>query len=159
MLSKHVRIGYKKLANVIEYVVTFAVPKGEHHNYAQFEALTGYMPAEFSKFWKLMPTTGRLEPLDDGPGEQARPVVLSTENGTHAMGVFSPDQPSPSYKDAGYGRWRFQAEKVVKWNCVFRVRDPKGIADGEYRYRVFVAVGTLEDVRQSLNSLVKEFAN
>ncbi len=53
--------------------------------------------------------------LDDGPGEQAFPVALATANGLHAMGVYSAE-PSP-----GYGRFRFKAERVNKWNCVFRV--------------------------------------
>jgi len=157
LVSKHVRIGYKKLANVIEYEVTFTVPEGEKHHYAQFEALTGYMPSEFSKFW-ILSATGKLEALADGPGEQDRPVVLATQNGSHAMGVFSPDQPSAGYKEAGYGRFRFKTEKVVKWNCVFRVRNEKGIKAGEYRYRVFVAIGTQEDVRLSLNTLLNDFA-
>jgi len=158
LITKRVRIGYKKLANVIEYEVTFTVPKGERHTYAQFEALTGYMPAEFGHFWKFRPDTNKLDELDDGPGEQGYPVVLATEGKTHAMGVFSPDQPSPGYEKAGYGRFRFKAEKVVKWNCVFRVRNDKGIVAGQHRYRVFVAVGTVEDVRQSLAALVAEFA-
>lgn len=157
LVSKRVHIGYKKLANVLDYQVTFAAPKGEHHTFAQFEALTGYMPAEFEKFWTYRPNTGKLQPVDDGPGEQKYPVVLATENGSHAMGVFSPDQPSKGFEKAGYGRFRFQAEKVVKWNCVFRVKDDKEIAAGDYRYQVYVAVGTLEDVRQSLGDLVKEF--
>ncbi len=156
LVTKRVRIGYKTLPNVIEYDVTFYLPAGERHGYGQFEALTGYMPPELSRFFKLTPE-GKLEKLDDGPGEQARPVVFATEAGGHAMGVFSPDQPSKGYEAAGYGRWRFKAEKVVKWNCVFRVRDPKGLAAGEYRYRVFVAVGTLEDVRRSLVALTREF--
>lgn len=158
LISKRVRIGYKMLSNVIEYEVTFTVPKGERHTYAQFEALTGYMPPEFGHFWKFRPDTGRLEELDDSPGEQRFPVVFATEGKTHAMGVFSPDQPSPGYEQAGYGRFRFKAEKVVKWNCAFRMRNDNGIAAGEYRFRTFVAVGTLEDVRQSLAALVKEFA-
>jgi hypothetical protein len=33
-----------------------------------------------------------------------------------------------------------------------------GIAAGEYRFRLFVAVGSLEDVRQALGSLESEFA-
>lgn len=157
LVSKRVRIGYKELANVIEYEVTFTVPNGERHTYAQFEALTGYMPPEFGRFWTFRPDTGKLDELDDGPGEQAFPVVFATEGKTHAMGVFSPDQPSPGHEKAGYGRFRFKAEKVVKWNCVFRVRNDKGIAAGEYRFRTFVAVGTLEDVRQSLAALAEEF--
>jgi hypothetical protein len=158
LVSKRVHIGYKELANVIEYEVTFTVPKGERHTYAQFEALTGYMPEEFEKFWTFRPSSGKLEALSDGPGEQAFPIVFSTAGGTHAMGIYSPDQPSPGYEQAGYGRFRFQAERVVKWNCVFRVRDAKGIAPGDYRFRLFVVVGTLEDVRQSLASLVAKFA-
>lgn len=158
LFSKRVRLGYKKLEHVLEYEVTFTVPVGERHTYAQFEALTGYMPPEFCRFWKFRPDTGKLEELDDGPGEQGFPVVFATEGGTHAMGVFSPDQPSRRSESAGYGRFRFKEEKVVKWNCVFRIRNDKGIASGEYRFRTFVAVGTLEDVRQSLVALVGEFA-
>lgn len=158
LVSKRVRIGYKHLDHVIEYRVTFTVPTGEYHTYAQFEALTGYMPAEFERFWKFVPETGQLEPLDDGPGEQASPVVFSVDTGTHAMGVYSPDQPSAGYEQAGYGRFRFQREQVVKWNCVFRVQSPEGIAAGDYSYRVFVAVGALADVRKALCVLAAEFA-
>jgi hypothetical protein len=151
LLSKRVRIGHRGDPHVIEYDVTFTVPDGERHTYAQFEAVTGYMPPEFSRFWRYDGATGRLVPLDDGPGEQASPVVLATPDGTHAMGVYSPE-PGP-----GYGRFRFRAERVVKWNCVLRVRDPERIRPGDYRYRTFVIVGTLEDVRHSLVNLREEF--
>ncbi|MCF7816483.1 MAG: hypothetical protein K9M54_01275 [Kiritimatiellales bacterium] len=158
LVAKHVHIGHKALPNVIEYEVTYAVPAGEMHTYAQFEALTGYMPPEFNRFWKVLPESGTLEVLDEGPGEQNCPIILATEDGSHAMGIFSPDQPSPEYKQAGYGRFNFKNEKVVKWNCVFRVQDDKGVASGKYNYRMFVPVGTLEDVRASIGSLVHEFA-
>jgi hypothetical protein len=153
LASKRVRIGYKDLPHAIEYEVVFTVPRGERHTYVQFEALTGYMPPEFSQFWKFLPSTGQLRKLDDGPGEQEYPVVFATDDGPHAMGIFSPDQPSRGYEKAGYGRFRFQEEKVNKWNCVFRVRDGKGIAAGEYRFRLFAAVGTLEDVKTTLGVL------
>lgn len=159
LVSKRVRIGYKTLANIIEYEVTFTVPDGERHAYAQFEALTGYMPAEFSRFWTFRPDAAALQELDDGPGEQAFPIVFSIAGRTHAMGIFSPDQPSPGYERAGYGRFRFANEQVVKWNCVFRVRDPQNIPAGPYRFRMFVAVGTLEDVQRSLTALAAEFAS
>ena len=45
LLTKRVTIGYLDLLNVIQYDVTFGVPVGESHKYAQFEAVTGYMPA------------------------------------------------------------------------------------------------------------------
>jgi hypothetical protein len=156
LVKKRVRIGYQDLPHVVDYEVVFSVPPGERHTYAQFEALTGYMPPEFGKFLKYDARSGKLDDLDDGPGEQARPVVLATASGSNAMGVFSPDQPSSGFEEAGYGRFRFVPENVVKWNCVFRVRDQKEIAAGDYRFRVFVAVGTLDDVRRSLDSLVRK---
>ncbi|MBC8350560.1 MAG: hypothetical protein H8E66_01150 [Planctomycetes bacterium] len=156
LLTKRVTIGYRDLPNVIQYNVTFSVPIGEAHTYAQFEAVTGYMPAEFSQFWKYNATTKELEALTDGPGEQAWPVVLATETGAYAMGIYSPDQPSSGYVNAGYGRFRFVPQKVTKWNSVFRIRDPNGVASGEYSFSNFVIVGSKRTVLQSLNSLHPE---
>ena len=153
-LTKRVTIGFRDLPHVIEYRVEFAVPAGESHTYAQFEAVTGYMPAEFSRFLKYNVKSRRFEPLSDGPGEQSWPVVLSTRSGSHAMGVFSPDQPSPGYRSAGYGRWRFRQARVTKWNCVFRLRNATdGIAAGSYPFRCFVLIGDLNTVRNDMEKL------
>lgn len=157
-LAKRVTIGYKNLPHAIDYRVTFLVPKGEGHTFAQFEAVTGYMPAEFNTFHRFDATEGKLVPLDDGPGEQADPVVLATADGKYAMGVFSPDQPSKGFEGAGYGRFRFKAEKVTKWNCVFRLRAPRGVPGGDYSFRCFVVVGTLGDCGATIAALKKEFA-
>jgi hypothetical protein len=157
LISKRVHIGHRSLPHAIEYDVTFTVPKGEKHTAAVFEAVTGYMPAEFRRFWKYDAGRGELKPLSDRPGEQSYPVVLATESGAHAMGVYSPDQPSRGFEEVGYGRFRFKTEKVVKWNCVFRVSEPKGIKPGDYRFRTFVIVGSLEDVRATLKALHQEY--
>jgi hypothetical protein len=156
VIAKRVRIGYKDMPNVLDYLVTFTVPKGEKHHYAQFEALTGYMPPEFEKFFLYDPKKEKLLPLDDGPGEQAHPVVFATKDGKHAMGVYSPEQPK-GYEKAGYGRFRFKNEKVVKWNCVFRVRDSDGVRSGEYRYQMYVVVGTLDDCSKGMKKLHELF--
>ena len=149
LLTKHVQIGCKNLPNVIQYNVIFRVPAGERHQRAVFEAVTGYMPPEFERFWKFNAATGDLEPLSDGPGEQPAPVVLATASGSHAMGIFAPGSP-------GYGRWRFQAEKVVKWNCVFRRGNATdGLAPGEYAFHMFVIVGDLQTAKESLAALHK----
>lgn len=155
-LSKRVRIGAAGLPNVIDYEVTFSVPAGEGYTLAQFEALTGYMPPEFSCFYTLTRAASDavvLKRLSDGPGEQEHPVVFATPSGSHAMGVICPDPTPPGIEGPGYGRFRFEAEKVVKWNCVFRRRSLEGVAAGDYRFRMLVAVGTLEDVRQALGAL------
>lgn len=156
IVSKKVVIGVGDWRHAIDYRVTFTVPKGERHTFAQFEALTGYMPPEFSEFFTLDVATGKLSPLSDGPGEQPKPVVFTTKDGRHAMGVWSPDQPSKGFEAGGYGRFRFPAEKVVKWNCVFRVKDANGIPAGEYPFRMLVTVGTKDDVAKTLTGLAKE---
>ena len=150
-LTKTVTVGVKGFPHAIDYRVTFAVPATDpKHTLAQFEALTGYMPPAFGTFQAFDPKTGTLAPLTDGPGEQAKPVVFGTADGKHAMGVWSPDA------GASYGRFRFVPEMVVKWNCVFRVRDANGVTPGDYSYRMFVAVGTTEDVRATLTGLIRE---
>ena len=118
-----------------------------------FEALTGYMPPAFEEFRQFNPQTGELEALSDGPGEGPQPVVFSVPGGAHAMGIYASPQPAPNTTGPTYGRFRFRAEKVVKWNCVFRVTDKNGIAPGEYAYRMFVIVGDLNTVRDSLRAL------
>ncbi|MDX1948429.1 MAG: hypothetical protein SFU86_23780 [Pirellulaceae bacterium] len=153
LLTKRVTIGWRELPHVIQYDVTFSVPLGERHTYAQFEAVTGYMPARFSKFHAFEPATGNLVPLSDGPGEQVLPVVLATPDGSLAMGIYSPEQPAQGFEQAGYGRFRFAAERVVKWNCVFRILNKAGVPAGEYSFRNFVVVGDLEMVRRSLVAL------
>ena len=104
------------------------------------------MPADFSSFYRFDPKSAKLEPLSDGPGEQPDPVVLSTPDGAFAMGIFSPDKSRK-----GYGRWRFGPEKVVKWNCVFRVQQPQ--IGARFPYLHYVAVGTREQVAETLKWL------
>lgn len=150
LLTKRVTIGCRDLPNVISYDVTFGVPIGESHQYAQFEALTGYMPAEFCRFFVFDRASGRFEPLSAGPGEQKHSVAVSTDDGRFAMGIYAPEQPSKGFENAGYGRWYFEPQQVIKWNCVFRIRDADGIAAGDYSYRMFVIIGTLENVRSAM---------
>jgi hypothetical protein len=152
-VTKEVILGFEDMSQVIDYRVAFEVPETEHHRHAVFEALTGYMPARFEKFWGLDSSRGELVPLTDGPGEQSLPVILATKDNQYAMGVFSPDQPSNGFEHVGYGRFRFEHEQVTKWNCVFRVSDRERIAAKTYRFRMFVAIGTLEQVRSDLSSL------
>ncbi|MCA9060102.1 MAG: hypothetical protein KDA85_16455 [Planctomycetaceae bacterium] len=155
LLTKRVTIGYRNLPNVLQYDVTFSLPVGEQHRFAQFEAVTGYMPPKFSRFEVWNPESNELLPLSDGPGEQPLPVVFSTPDDQFAVGIWSPMQPSPGFERAGYGRWRFTAQRVVKWNCVFRVRGQGGpVEAGDYAFRCFVVLGTREDVRQTLKKLL-----
>ena len=159
LLTKRVTIGYDGMPNVIQYNVTFGTPVGEHHSYAQFEAVTGYMPPVFSQFLAVDPGSGELLSLPDGPGEQRHPVILSTPSGSHAMGVYSAEQPSQGYEHVGYGRFRFERQQVVKWNCVFRIRKKEGVPPDDYSFHTFVIVGTRDDVRSSILQLHRKLKN
>jgi hypothetical protein len=134
----------------IRYRITFTLPAGERHNLAQFEAVTGYMPPRFGTFEAFDAKAERLVPLSDGPGEQAMPVVFSTANGSHAMGIIEAERPAVECRGPGYGRFRFAAERVVKWNAVYRITNPAGVPAGDYSFDTIVAVGTRADVRRVL---------
>lgn len=150
LLTKRIEIGVP-FPGAITYDVTFNVPAGEGHRFGVFEALTGYMPPEFSCFWRFDAAAGKLQPLDDGPGEQLQPVVLATPDGQSAMGIWSPET------GARYGRFRFARERVVKWNCVFRRGDKDHLLPaGDYAFRHLVLVGTLADVEAGLRRLTRD---
>jgi hypothetical protein len=156
LLTKRVEIGYQDMPQVIRYRVTFQVPPGEEHRVAVFEAITGYLPPKFSRFWKFNPVSSQLEKLSNGPGEQPLPVVLATPDGRFAMGCFTPEKQRPDLESIGYGRFRFLAANVVKWNCVFRMRNRQaGIATGNHSFETFVLVGDLKTVHQGLEKLQK----
>ncbi|MBI3898422.1 MAG: hypothetical protein HY308_09020 [Gammaproteobacteria bacterium] len=152
ILNKQVTIGALGLAHVIEYRTQFTIPANETHTAATFEAVTGYMPPEFSKFWTLDVKHGasQVRPLTDGPGEQNLPIIFSTPDGKWAMGIYSPDSPQATYPGAGYGRWKFRG--VVKWNNVYRVNDPSNLS-GAYHFRSYVIVGSLDNVIVSMRQL------
>jgi hypothetical protein len=159
VLNKKVRIGRPGMDHVLDYKVTFTVPGDRPHKFLQFEALTGYMPWSFSEELRFDAKTESLVPLPRQDGEQRDPVVLSTPSGSHAMGVFTPTRPPAGQPAVGYGRFKFAHEKVVKWNCAFRLRSPAGIKPGVYGYQFYVVIGTREDCRRTLAALTREFAD
>lgn len=157
-LTKQVRVGRPGMDNVLDYRVTFTVPGDRPHRYLQFEVVTGYMPAVFSRGLGYDAKTATLVPLPRKDGEVHTPVVLATENGSHAMGIFTPDRPAPGMPRVGYGHFVFSRENVVKWNCVFRLRQADPIPPGDHSFQAYVVIGTEEDCRRALESLTKEFA-
>jgi hypothetical protein len=158
LVSKRVSIGHGAVPNVIEYVVTFTVP--EPHASAIFEAPTAYLRPEFSTYLAYDPGAGRAALLSDGPGEQGLPAILATVERDFAVGIYSPDLPQPAFPGLGYGRVRYNARpqepewNTVRWNCVFRNR---GAIRGEFRYRCFITVGTVTEVRAAIDRLYREF--
>jgi hypothetical protein len=155
-LAKRVTIGMPGWPQALRYDVSFEVPGDEGHRHGVFESLTGYMPAEFSVFLRFDAVIGKLVPLSDGPGELPDPVALATADGRHAMGIYSPDRfAETGWRGPTYGRFRFKAERVVKWNCVSRETKPQGLPAGVRKFRHAVLVGTRNDVEGMLAAFVK----
>nr|WRX36716.1 hypothetical protein [uncultured bacterium] len=162
-LSKEVALGVFGVSNLIRHDVTFKMPGSIDYTYHQFEALTGYMPAEFSVFRTWNPKTGGLRPLSDGPGEQPLPVIFSTPDDQFAMGIFSFNLPQDAYPSAGFGRFDFPTANasgpgsgVVKWNAVYRYGTPNSttiIQETSYSFRQYVAFGTLQDVTEAFSAI------
>lgn len=148
VVHKRVATGFGGMKNVIEYRVAFDVPR--RHKFATFEAVTGYLAADFTHHLLLDAATGALTETT-GRGEQHRPVILATPDGSHAMGVYSPELPQGH---VGYGRFPYPGV-TNKWNCVFRARD---IVPGRYCYRCYIAVGTIEEVAAAIGAIHRHFA-
>lgn len=149
-IQKQVTIGVPGVAaNVIDYTVTYTIPAGEEHSNATFEALTMYLPADFSTFGAIDLRNGEqyAHYITDGPDEQPLPIVFLNGSATYTVGVYS---PSPCID---YGRWRFGADNVVKWNAVCRANNPSGT----YSFRVFVIVGQYYGVIASMKALYANF--
>ena len=157
ILTKQVRIGRPQMDHVLDYKVTFTVPGDRPHKVLQFEALTGYMPQAFSEELRFDAKTSTLVSLPRRNGEVHDPIVLSTPSGSHAMGVFTPDRAPAGQPAVGYGRFQFVREKVVKWNCVFRLRQAEPIKPGDHSFQLYVVIGTREDCRRTLAALTQEF--
>ena len=159
VLTKQVSIGRPGMDHVLDYKVTFTVPADRPHKFLQVEALTGYMPWSFSEELRFDAKTSTLVPLARQNGEIRDPVVLSMPSGTHAMGIFTPDRPLAGQPPVGYGRFKFDHAQVVKWNCVFRLKQSEPIKPGDYSFQLYVVIGTREDCRRTLEALHREFGS
>jgi hypothetical protein len=151
LFEKKVTIGLPNFQNVIEYQVTYHVPKS--FSSGQFEAATGYMPEDFSLALLFNPITGEESIADKKNGEQSLPVILATKDRKYAMGVYSKQLPQPGLK-FGYGHFIFPpAAHTNKWNCVFR---EKNVIAKNYQYTCLIILGTVDEVENTMYRLVHQ---
>lgn len=165
-VDKHVTAIPGMYSNYLKYEVTVMAQTGvgePTHSYGQFEFLTGYMPAEFSKFYTLdVKGTKALAAILPCPNyttcspEQPLPLIFATTDGNHAMGIYNRGLPQPNYAAAGVGRWQFTGpwtgQSVVKWNNVYRYNGSI-TAGTPYTYTGYVIVGNLNAVKLQMQYL------
>ncbi|MEZ6067846.1 MAG: hypothetical protein R3B90_19525 [Planctomycetaceae bacterium] len=82
--------------------------------------------------------------------------MLATSNGESAMGVVGLPARFPAVRGPSYGRFRFKRERVTKWNCVYRLTSSEPIPAEDYRFRMFVVVGTRPMVERTIDELTKQ---
>jgi hypothetical protein len=140
IIEKDVKFGINEVKNALEWVVHFTVP--EPHASADFEVLTGYMPAIFSVSRELDIKTGQLSAPMPPEHDRLRPLVVSAPDDRFAMGIIC-----PSDKPIRYQFITFSRQRVVKWNCVAH---DTNLFPMIYAYRAYVFFGTTEDVRNGM---------
>jgi hypothetical protein len=152
-LEKRIQVGCKASPDAIQFDLDFQMPADELHRLAQFEVLTGYMPPYFERFVFWDAVRNQFSTLSDGPGEQPYPLAFSTSDGAHALGVWMVPPSNERYSPIGYGRFRFETEKVVKWNCAVRIASPTKVDLVRHSFRVYVVVGSLNQVASTFQHL------
>jgi hypothetical protein len=112
------------------------------------EVLTGYMPPEFNKFYRLVNKSAVSVPTA-GDIEKGTPGIIATADGNHAVCARTIGIPQNNW-DIGYGLTNYLQYGCTKWNTVFRTNNPTG----EYKFITFVAIGTLHEVVETTNKLM-----
>jgi hypothetical protein len=152
ILSKQITLGVFGIPNVIEDIVTFTFP--DAHSNASFEALTGYMPSNFTSFWTYNPATKALAAITNPTtiAEEPLPIIVSTPDQKFAMGAFSSDA---STTHTNYAYWLVTGN-TSKWDC--DVQHIGSSTPGMHVFHCYVAIGSLADVEAAIDQLSAHFA-
>lgn len=133
------RFGVLPAPNAVLTDVVYSLPTGQES--AVVEALGCYMPTAFGRLYVF--GEGRLQP-SDAHFEYPDPYALTTEDGGHALSIFSPrGSPRPRFSGLYLG-------EVHKVNAVFRPAGP--LAAGPHAFRLAWAIGTLAEVEAALRA-------
>lgn len=148
---KRVAIGHNGIPNLIKWSIQFDIEAG--CNNAVNEALTAYVLPEFTKFLEIT-SGGSLSVINVVPDtyiERNKPVIVATQDDRHAIGFKSPQLPQSSHPGIGYGSFLLDNSTAPKINAVFR--ETMSGQPQTFHYVVYVAVGTVSEVRDALNRI------
>lgn len=164
ILNKRITIGSLGHSNIIRYQTQYTIPSDEYFERGGFETVTAYMPGDFSDMYTFNPDLNQFQTIEGGEtlvgGSPAQPfpLIFSTNNGSHAMGIVAPFHPAAGkfgQTSVGvplYGRWSEEDPgfvNIVKWNTGYIVNNPHGT----YHFDAYVIVGTLQTVKNTMQSL------
>jgi hypothetical protein len=130
--------------------MAFTIP--DAHQSLSIEALTGYLPPQFTAFYSYAPATRTLTALRASTADSRSPlpVIVATPDGRNAMGVMSADTGAPSGHGVYYAYYYFPGVGgTAKWSCAY---DLSAIpARAVLHYACPVAIGTLDEVKRAMD--------
>jgi alpha-tubulin suppressor-like RCC1 family protein len=162
-LHKTVTIGFAGIPNVIEYLAEEFIPEPVLKGNNNLTAVVNY---EFNSIRSWDPVSGDYRVIRAAGGVDDRIKVVSTADGSYAMGLYGPELLQP-FGDVGVANWWFVAPPdpatpdptypCVHFGLVDRYNSFNG--PGTKNNRAYFVVGNLSQVKDSLIALHTHFAS
>jgi len=167
-VHKTVTIGFAGIPNVIEYLVEQTIPEPVLKGNDNVTAVVNY---EFSSLrsWDVVSKDYRDVRAISGADDRIK--VVSTSDGSHAMGWYAPEQLQP-YDDLGVINWWFivppnpfypdpsdPSKPDPNYACVHfgSINRYDSAGPGLTHSRAYLVVGNLEQVKQGLTQVHSQF--
>ena len=154
ILNKQITIGYEGIENAILFDATLTLPRD--HSWLGLEFPTAYLTSEFDTFWRYDPQTKKLNISKSDPVREpwsftssgGLPPIIATEDGQFALGAYT-DETIITFEQLRY-EVNNPHDTTSKWNIIIHETPAPA---GEYRYKTFAIIGTLEDVTRAMDAL------
>jgi hypothetical protein len=143
LLSKRVEIGCCGIPNAIRYDVTYSIPR--QYSKARFEAVSLHTPPDFNLAFQYDPAKDALQQVEEKKINVTHPIVLSTSDSRHSIGLYCPNAINDRARTAFYSFKLWPQTSVAR--CVF-LEEP--IKSANYAYQGFLFVGNLDEVRNAM---------
>jgi len=154
-LAKKVTVDYNGITNVVRHDVSVTV--AANHTVGRWEPITGYMNGTLTQLYSY--TNKILTPV---PGvnfpsyrsiDPCQAIILATADGAHAIGAFTPTgNPDIGNQCVAYMNINVGGTSQ-KWDVGIGP-DIKPFSVGTHSWVVYYVVGTLEEVKTKLNTMV-----
>jgi hypothetical protein len=161
-INTAIKVGYAGLPHAIQFRSSILVPDVANHIVTEMPAI--YVAGDFTSFYTYDFASKKAIPFPTVPslGEQkeiSQVIILATSDGRYAISTWSPELPQ-----AGYEPWQYAygnllpgsgVDATTNLRATFRAGTPNApIAAGtSLHYRTFIVVGSLNDVKVTLQQL------
>lgn len=168
LVTKTVKVGVRTETGTLQNVITFdaTVNVESPETSSNYDAvLIAYLQDDFNTYFKFNPATGvaqyiTLQQISANPnvGTSSDPVIISTGNGSYAIGIYSPRLLNTQFNESriyylgyspGTGTYPHRNYTLQTTNYA------SNIQPGALYYKNYFAVGNLERVKSTLRELYR----